>query len=132
MVEGDQFGCEQCFQAPAQAASEARRHFIELARLVDESHITVRILQCPHCGQRCVSVFTELIDWSGGDDAQYWSLLPLTPEETAQLQAQGEQVDLRLIESLGRERRFLMVDFPTGKPKRVMWAKGGLVIGPHD
>lgn len=132
MAEADQFGCERCFQASAQAASQARRQFFERAKLVDESHIIVRILECPHCGQRCVSVFTELIDWSGGDDAQYWSLLPLTLEESEQLLVQGEQVDLRRIESLGRARRYLQVDFPTGKSKRVSWAEGGLMIGPHD
>jgi len=132
MFAGDQFGCECCFQTSAEAASEARRGFVQLARLVDESHLVVKILACTHCGQRCVSVFTEMIDWSGGDDAQYWSLLPLTLEESEQLLAQGEQVEPRLIESLGSARRYLQVDFPTGKPKRVLWAEGGLMIGPHD
>jgi hypothetical protein len=127
----DQFGCERCFRTSAEAASEARRGFVQLARLVDESHLVVRILACPHCGQRCVSVFTEMIDWSSGDDAQYWSLLPLTLEESEQLLAQGEQVELRLIESFGRERCYLQVDFPTGKPKRVLWAERHLLIGPH-
>jgi hypothetical protein len=77
-------------------------------------------------------VFTEWIDWSGGDDAQYWSLLPLTVSESGQLMDQGERVDLRLIESMGRARRYLQVDYPTGKAKRVLWAEGGLIIGPHD
>jgi hypothetical protein len=132
MAEPDLFGCERCFQAPAEAAEEARRHFTELARLVDESHFIVRILECPHCAQRCVSVFTELIDWAGGDDAQYWSVLPLTPEESGKLLLQGEQVDLGLIVSFGRARRYLRVHIPTGEPKRSFWAQGGLSIGPHD
>jgi hypothetical protein len=132
VTKRDRFGCERCFQSSADNAAEARRHFKEVSRLVDESHIVVRILECPQCGQRCVSVFTEMIDWSGGDDAQYWSLLPLTLEESEQLLGQGEQVDLRMIESLGRSRRYLQVDFPTGKSKRVLWADGGLIIGPHD
>ena len=132
MTTGDLFGCARCFLATAEEAEEARRHFSELSRLIDESHFIVRILACPDCGQRCVSVFTEWIDWSEGDDAQYWSVLPLTREESEQLMAQGEQVDLRLIEALGRRRRYLQVDFPTGKPKRVLWADGNLWIGPHD
>ena len=132
MLTEDRFGCERCFQTSAHAALEARRGFTELARLVDESHIVVRILACPHCGQRCVSVFTEMIAWSGGDDAQYWSLLPLTLEESEELMRQGEQVDLKRIESLGRERRYLQYDFPTGKPMRLLWAEGHLLIGPHD
>jgi hypothetical protein len=132
MTTGDRFGCARCFLASAEEASEARRHFIEVSRLTDESHIIVRILACPDCGQRCVSVFTETIDWSGGDDAQYWSVLPLTLEESEELVAQGERVDLRWIEALGRHRRYLQIDFPTGKPRRVLWADGYLWIGPHD
>jgi hypothetical protein len=132
MATEEQFGCARCFQAPAEAVSEARRDFAQIVRLVDESHLIVRILACPDCGQRFVSVFTEMIDWSAGDDAQYWSVLPLTLEESEQLTAQGEQVDLRMIEALGRHRRFLQIDFPTGKAKRVLWAEGGLLIGPHD
>ncbi len=128
----DSFGCESCFQGSAEAADQARRHFVELARLVDDSHFIVRVIACPNCGQRCVSVFTEWIDWSEGDDAQFWSVLPLSLEESERLMAQGELVDIHLIESLGRERRFLQVDHPTGQPKRVLWANGGLWIGPHD
>jgi hypothetical protein len=128
----DEWGCEQCFQAAAETASELRSSFVEVARLVDESHFIVRILECPGCGQRCVSVFTEMIDWSAGDDAQYWSLLPLTLEESEQLIMQGENLDPCLIELLGRERRYLQVDFPTDKPKRVRWAAGQLWVGPHD
>ena len=126
------FGCERCFQTSAREASELRRNFIEVSRLIDESHFIVRVLLCPHCNQRCVSVFTELIDWSEGDDAQYWSLLPVTLAESEQLIAQGESVDIRLIEALGRERRYLQVDHPTRKPQRVQWAAGNLLIGPHD
>jgi hypothetical protein len=132
MIAAARYGCERCFQASADAVEEARRKFIELARLVDESHFIVRILACPHCRQRCVSVFTEMIDWSGGDDAQYWSLVPLTDNESERLIAQGEHVDVHLIEALGSERAYLQVDYPTGKPKRISWAKGNLWIGPHD
>ncbi len=132
MIHPDPFGCVRCFQCAARDAESARRSFIEISRLVDESHFMVRILACAHCGQRCVSVFTETIDWSGGDDAQYWSLLPLNEDEAAQLIEQGERVDIRAIESLGRDRRYLQVDFPTGKEKRVLWANGHLLIGPHD
>jgi hypothetical protein len=132
MPADQEYGCERCFQASADSAAEFRRNFTQVAQLVDESHFTVRVLECPRCGQRSVSVFTETIDWIGGDDAQYWSLLPLTQAESERLIAQGENVDVRGIESLGRKRRFLQIDFPTGKPKRVVWAEGWLLIGPHD
>ncbi len=126
------FGCERCFQASAEELSDLRRSFIEISRLVDESHFIVRVLECPRCFQRCVSVFTELIDWVGGDDAQWWSVLPLTKAESEQLIAQGEKVEIQLIESLGRRRRYLQVDYPTGEPKRIMWEEGNLRIRPHD
>jgi hypothetical protein len=128
----DVFGCERCFQTSAEAASEARRYFVEVSRLIDESHFVVRILECPRCRQRYVSVFTEVIDWSEGDDAQYWSVLPLTAAESERLIAQGENAEIPLIELIGRNRRYLQVDFPTGKTKRVLWAAGNLSIGPHD
>ncbi len=128
----DLFGCERCFQTSAQEAYESWRSFTEVSLLVDELHFIVRVLMCPHCNQRFVSVFTELIDWSEGDDAQYWSLLPVTVAESEQLIAQGGNVDNRLIETLGRQRRHLRVDYPTRKPKHVHWAAGNLLIGPHD
>ena len=126
------FGCGRCFQTTEPAAWEARRHFIELARLIDESHFIVRILACPHCGQRCISLFTELIDWSQGDDAQHWSVMPITVEESEILAGQGENVDLRFVEALGPERRYLQVDCPTGEAQTMRWAEGPMRIGPHD
>jgi hypothetical protein len=74
----------------------------------------------------------ETIDWQGGDDPQYWSVLPLTMEESEQLIAQGENLDLRLIESLGRNRRYLQRDYPKGEDARTCWASGHLMIGYHD
>jgi hypothetical protein len=127
-----QFGCDQCFRCSAEQAAQARQNFVGIAALVDESHFIVSIRACPHCGQHFVSLVTELIDWAQGDDAQYSSLLPLTEEESQELILQGEQLNPRRLEELGRERRFLQIDFPTGKPKRVAWANGRLAIGPHD
>ena len=132
MTATDRFGCPDCFRAMPEVAAAARLAFVELARLIDESHFIVRILACPTCGQRCISIFTEMIDWSGGDDAQYWSLLPLCEEETAVFMAQGESVDIGMIESLGRDRRYLQINYPTGGSKTVAWRSGGLYIGPHD
>lgn len=117
----DAFGCGRCFQASAEEADDARHHFAELALLVDDSHRIVRILQCPHCGQRCFSVFTEEIDWNDGDDAQYWSLLPVTEEESARLIAQGEDVKIQSIGPFNTARRCLNIDHPTGGPRRVFW-----------
>ena len=129
MATTDEFGCAHCFQTTPEAAWQARLPLV--AELLDESHFTVRIQECPHCGQRFVSIFTEMIDWSAGDDAQYWSVLPLTRDESEILLAQGEGVDVKLIESFGRGRRYLQRDYPTGKPERLQW-HADLWIGPHD
>ncbi len=42
---------------------QARLKFTPVAKLVDESHFDISILACPVCGQRCVSIFTEMIDF---------------------------------------------------------------------
>ena len=76
-------------------------------------------------------MFTETIDWVDGDDPQYWSLLPVTEREAEELVALGEAAEERIVE-LGRDRRYLQADHPKGKEKRILWAQGGLLIGPHD
>lgn len=125
------FGCPACFQADAPAAWEALHGFQHLAKLVDESHFMVHILACPRCGQRCVEVFTETIDWVDGDDPQYWSVLPVTPTEAEQLHAAGANV-VALIKTMGHDRRYLQRDYPKGGAPRIAWAGPPLWIGPHD
>jgi hypothetical protein len=120
-----------CFQADAQTMAQARRKFVHVARLADESHFGVNILACPACGQRCISIFTEMIDWAGGDDPQYVSVVPVTLQESEMLLAGGHDLTA-CIESLGHDRQFLQVDYPKGGPQAVRWVNGGLLIGPHD
>jgi hypothetical protein len=50
------------------------------------------ILACPRWAQRFLSVFTETINWEDGDDPQYWTLLPLTGAETADLVREGDSI----------------------------------------
>ena len=65
-------GCKRCWPSSADAAWKARDGLKLSAELIDESHFHVMILACPQCGQQFISVFTEMIDWINGDDAQYW------------------------------------------------------------
>ena len=132
MMAPDAFGCERCFGAAPEAAWKAVQGFTEVARLIDESHFIVRVVSCPECDQRYMMVFTELIDWKEGDDPQYRWVLPLTTQESEQLMAQGGNVDVRLIESLGISRRHLRTSWPKGEAQVVFWAEGSLSIGPHD
>src|ERR1700722_13185957 len=93
-----EFGCDKCFKADAQAMALAKTKLKFVARLVDESHFMVSILACPACGQRCVSIFTETIDWTGGDDSQYVSVLPVTLQESKSLQAGCDDLIARIQE----------------------------------
>lgn len=123
------FGCPLCFGDDAEAA---RRHKLEMSNeLIDESHFGVSLRRCPTCGQMFVSIFTEFVDWTDGDDPQYWDVLPLTAAEADELAAQADNVDLKRIETFGSERRRLKVDYPKGGPKRISWAIGGLSIMPR-
>jgi hypothetical protein len=125
------FGCERCWPEDPEAAWAARRGLTCEAELVDESHFHVLILACGVCGQRFVSVFTETIDWTGGNDPQYSTVLPLTREEAGALAQGGESGIETRLNALGSGRRSLMHDFPRDGPARTEWG-AGMLVGPHD
>lgn len=124
-------GCKRCWPESAEAAWEARRTLTRDRELIDESHFHVMILSCDACGQRFLSVFTEKIDWSEGDDPQAWTVLPLTREESDRLIERRERGEESTVEALGRGRRSLRYDCPKDAPRRAWWSEG-LTIGPHD
>jgi len=102
---------------------------IETVRcVVDESHFTLHVLRCHNCGQLFIKVFTEFIDWHGGDDAQYWTVTPITADEATRLIAEGKDVDLQWVGSLGSGRRSLINDYPTGAPSRYAWRSGPIPL----
>ena len=124
------FGCAQCFgddPATAWAALQARR----LQSLVQESHFGVHLTEC-RCGQRFAVVFTERIDWSGGEDDQDWLAVPVTTAEAARLaQATEDQVS-RAVTEVAQGRRFLVRIFPRDGTLELWWRESGFAIGPHD
>ena len=124
------FGCERCFGGDASAAWAAARAR-PIAALVEESHFSVRLTACT-CGQRFVVVFTERIDWSGGEDDQTWLVLPLTAAEVELLTACSDENLERSLFEVGRERRCLVHAFPTGGALSTWWREGGFAVGPHD
>jgi hypothetical protein len=126
------FGCVHCCPATAEAAWEARQQLTPGTTLVDESHYAVRILACPRCGQQFVSVFTEIIDWTSGNDSQFSTLLPVTKAEAESLVMRGEALTEGELEALGPERRCLQHDFPrSAEVPRNVWGVG-ISIGLHD
>jgi hypothetical protein len=128
---GHGFGCEGCWPAGAEAAWEARAGLDLVAELIDESHFHVTILACRGCAQGFVSVFTETIDWQDGDDPQYWTLLPITAAESADLVQQGDALSDTKLDGLGPGRRSLRLDHPKGAARRSFWSTG-LFVGQHD
>jgi hypothetical protein len=106
---------------------------LETERLiVDDPHFLVSLPRCRGCGQGFVSIFTEFVDWEGGDDAQHRDVVPVTPAETAIVVEQGEDVDLRYLGSLGEGRRRLSTDRPTGDHKRTGWKVGRFWVEQGD
>jgi hypothetical protein len=125
------FGCERCWPSGADAAWEARDGLNRGQELIEESHFHVMILGCARCNQRFVSVFTEVIDWEDGDDPQYWTLLPITETEAADLVRRRDSLTESSLEALGRGRRSMRHDYPKAGKRWTYWATG-ISVGPHD
>jgi hypothetical protein len=127
VTEPESFGCDACYLADAQAAW---RHFGDGMRsdppFVDDPHFIVRIVRCLVCAQAFVRIFTEFVDWAGGDDPQYVTILPVTDAEAIAL-ASGAIPVLRA-GKLGAGRRHLISDWPSGKERRLMWATGEFLV----
>ncbi|WP_233860066.1 hypothetical protein [Paraburkholderia sp. HD33-4] len=124
-------GCDHCWPASAEAAWERPSGLRELDRWVDESHFVVRGLQCFRCSRRFISVFTESIDWTNGDDTQSWTTVPVTADEFAWVGAvvpSSIEAALRVVPS---QRRTLRRDHPSGRDAQISWTSG-VAVGSHD
>jgi hypothetical protein len=130
-VIAQDYGCQVCWPELPESAYLAGRNLAIVADLIDESHYGVSIRRCYACNQTFLSVFTEQIDWTDGDDPQYWTRLPITESEASALMNAGEKVTSGMINVLGQDRRCLQCDYPKGKSKRIMWGVG-FFVGPHD
>jgi hypothetical protein len=96
--------------------------------LVDESHLIISFRRCPACRQRFLSVFTERIDWVGGNDPQTWMLLALDDAEAEKLGADGDFASLR---AAAMTRDALRIHHPASGPATAAYGCGPL-IGWHD
>jgi hypothetical protein len=127
----ESFGCAQCWPESADAAWEAWTRLTTDATLIDELHFIVSLRACSGCKQRFVAVMTETVDWADGEDPQYRTLLPLTPDEAQALASRGSGVSESMLNGLGPGRRSLCADWPKGADKRIYWHKG-IWVGQHD
>ena len=124
-------GCDQCWPQSASTAWERSRSLKHKHSLVRESHYHVTIAACPFCSQHFVRIFTETIDWLGGNDPQYSTVYPLSPEEADYLGQLGEDVTEQILNGLPSERMSLIHDFPRAGGVQTHWSQG-IFIGPHD
>jgi hypothetical protein len=124
------FGCQHCWPTSPDAARRALDALVWEADLIDESHFIVTIGACPACSQRFVSVFTETIDWTDGEDPQSRIVMPITESEEAALMARSPVTETDL-NTLGPGRQSLRHDWPKGMPPRSFWTTG-IWVGPHD
>lgn len=124
-------GCARCYGEDAAAAWTWFREGMDVEHtIVDDSHFVVSVRRCRACGQAFVSVFIEFVDWLGGEDAQYRDVLPVSAPEVSELIEYGESVDRSWLGSLGRDRRRLSIDWPTGAPCRREWRHGVFAVRP--
>ena len=131
-VNDDGIGCAACFGGSANDARAARDRLECRDRLVDESHFGVSIRACRACGQRFVHVFSEAIDWTGGNDPQSWLLIPVSAEEVDGLRDLDEVAIERAIVALSPKRRCLDEYWPPHGDSSVRWCAGPCLIMPHD
>lgn len=123
------FGCARCSGEDALTAlAFCTTRLRETHRLVEQSHFSIALRECPECGQAFAAIFTEFVDSTGGEDAQYFEYVPLTAAEVTSLAAQGSRVDLARLGALGSVRRRLSSSWPTGKEKRIAWRRDTLSV----
>jgi hypothetical protein len=127
MSTSETFGCATCWPPAADGARESLLALKIDAELIDESHFMVKLRSCPGCRQRFVSVFTETIDWEGGNDPQCWCVLPVSHAESQALLTAGSALIAQL-HALAPDRRSLCDD---SQSARTYWSHG-VLIGPHD
>jgi hypothetical protein len=123
-------GCAQCWPEDAAAAWQARQRLVLNKTLVDESHFLVNLLACTHCKQVFMSIFTEMIDWDGGNDPQDWLVVPLAADES-RLLAEGMPLLEFNVTARAATRRTLRRSFPRAGDIEVGWGHGAFVL-PHD
>ncbi|MFF4378338.1 hypothetical protein [Kitasatospora sp. NPDC001547] len=122
-----EFGCAKCYGEDEKAVwGRQREGFEHEAEVVDGSHFSVGLRRCRECAQRFVWIFSEVVDWMGGDDAQYVTIMPVTADEAAGLR-QGTLRPQQL-GGLGRDRRHLDHDWPTGGPASLRWRSGRFLV----
>jgi hypothetical protein len=130
-VSRPDFGCATCWPEAAEAAWTAQTRLSTEHQLVDESHFRVTLRRCVTCSQVFLKIFTESVDFTHGEDPQYWTIIPLTAEEATGLIEAPEPPSEAALGAIGPGRRSLRRDYPSGGSLTCAWNTGvGLLV--HD
>ncbi|MBP2325134.1 hypothetical protein JOF56_005519 [Kibdelosporangium banguiense] len=124
-MRGDMtFGCRQCYGEDAGTVMTWCTKNLKITkRIVTDSHFGVSVRHCPACDQLFIAIFTEFVDWTAGDDAQYFDIVPVTPVELARIEEAGRTLVTDL-GRLGHGRKHVASSHPTGEPREVFWKHG--------
>jgi hypothetical protein len=131
-VTPENFGCERCWPASAEECYKALGDLAFVRSLIDESHFIVNIRSCRQCRQKFLLVFTELIDWEGGDDSQCMTLLPISEIEASTLVSQGGSISEATLRALGIGRKSLGHIHARGEADATTYWATGILVLPHD
>lgn len=124
-------GCPLCRAADPESAAAA---WSDCRRCVDDPHLGVTLLRCMQCGDPALRIFTELIDWAGGDDSQASVIVPFPAS------AAGSLAGIRDAGAVGAAldalplRRYLLRCQPRGvtEPDRWAWMDGRPFLLPYS
>lgn len=70
------FGCDLCYGE--EPPPDRFGHLDTVTRVIDDDHFIVSIDRCTSCGQRFVSIWTELTMRGSEGDASYTDVVPST------------------------------------------------------
>jgi hypothetical protein len=130
MTAEDHFGCDFCWPSDANLAYQALSALEIISYLIDESHYIVTTRSCPNCSQIFLTVFTELVDYIGGEDPQHRIVIPITADELVLLTQNPSGISQRTLESIGAGRRSHQFAHPSGQSVSVYWGTG-VQVYPH-
>ena len=76
-------------------------------------------------------MFTETVDWVDGEDPQFWTTLPITQAEAADLYERRKVLTDIDLSALGAGRRSLHRNYPKREAPSCHWGSG-IAIRYHD
>jgi hypothetical protein len=116
------FGCADCYGEDAVAMLEYYLRELTTTRgIASDTHSSVALRACPKCGQQFVTNFTEWVNWAMGGDDQYYEVIPVTPDEAAEIVRAGADISNAHLNGLGRGRRHLRDAKRCGQERQVIW-----------